>query len=601
MTDEELREQMAAIPRPPFSTLLGESRRRNRRLLPLLEAEARRRGIDPRMRSKVVADCNRGNARPQASIVYDFDTDDEQAEDVARKYNKSSPIRPTNENYGPLGVNTRRSVKQTGRRAPIPPDSMYSSKSSSTTSYGNKQRVRAIDPEEHDNKKCLPSKNNYTSYCTKRRKTPHQYTSPLHFQEVHDVVLLDDEDVQPEEPVDCVVSDKWIEKKIYYPSSDDPEAVELSGSDIKCLSPGVYLSSPVINFYILYIKRERFQIEDGRGRFHMFNTYFYSKLQEALSGKGEFLKLRRWWKGVNIFQRGYIIIPIHGTSHWSLVIICIPAKESNSGPIILHLDSLGMHPSAEIFETVGRYLEAEWSHLRKNPPSDISISEAIWEDLPRNIHKEKVEVPGQNNAYDCGIFMLYYIKQFIRQAPERFTRDNLGMFSRSWFRPEDASDLRKRIRELLLEQFESEMVDDAISEAATSDGSDEEGIIKEGQSEVVTTCDSSEMLVGGGDASTSDEDIVEVGSLEEAPSIRECVLSEAAMFSDGTKDDVDTVNLGSVSPKAKPWNEIFPSGGSENNEVFVHRAPSPDIYSDSDIEITGVRNRRHDRPTYCIG
>jgi hypothetical protein len=41
-------------------------------------------------------------------------------------------------------------------------------------------------------------------------------------------------------------------------------------------------------------------------------------------------------------------------SHWSLIIVCMPAKESNSGPIILHLDSLGMHPSAQLFDTVGK-------------------------------------------------------------------------------------------------------------------------------------------------------------------------------------------------------------------------------------------------------
>jgi ubiquitin-like-specific protease 1C/D len=31
---------------------------------------------------------------------------------------------------------------------------------------------------------------------------------------------------------------------------DDPEAVELKGSDINCLEPGAFLSSPVINYYI---------------------------------------------------------------------------------------------------------------------------------------------------------------------------------------------------------------------------------------------------------------------------------------------------------------------------------------------------------------
>uniref|UniRef100_A0A0A9DRK5 Ubiquitin-like protease family profile domain-containing protein n=1 Tax=Arundo donax TaxID=35708 RepID=A0A0A9DRK5_ARUDO len=181
-------------------------------------------------------------------------------------------------------------------------------------------------------------------------------------------------------------------------------------------------------------------------------------------------------------------------AHWSLIIICIPAKESNSGPIILHLDSLGMHPSSKIFNTVEKYLEAEWCHLKKNPPPDTSISESIWKDLPRNIHTEKVQVPQQNNAYDCGIFMLYYIKRFIREAPERLTRDKLDMFSCSWFNSEDASELRLTIRALLLEEFESARLDDAMLDAATSDGSDIEDCMSGGELEAVTT---SEMIVEG--------------------------------------------------------------------------------------------------------
>jgi hypothetical protein len=42
--------------------------------------------------------------------------------------------------------------------------------------------------------------------------------------------------------------------------------------------------------------------------------------------------------------------------------------------------------------TLCRYLEEEWRHLRKDPQSEISISETIWQDLPSNIQKEIVEV-----------------------------------------------------------------------------------------------------------------------------------------------------------------------------------------------------------------
>nr|CAB3462569.1 unnamed protein product [Digitaria exilis] len=293
------------------------------------------------------------------------------------------------------------------------------------------------------------------------------------YGKVRNVVLLDDEDMQTEGEVKCEMSDSRNELKVYYPSRDDPEAVELTSSDINCLDPGAYLSSPVINYYIQKIKRTKLHSEDCRNKFYIFNTYFYGKLEEALGRLGDFSKLRRWWKGVNIFHQAYIILPIHGT-----------------------------------------YLEEEWRHLKKNPSPDTSVSGTTWEDLPSIIHKAKVQVPQQTNAYDCGIFMLYYIERFIREAPERLTIDKVDMFNCSWFKPEDASELRQRIRELLLEEFASAGLDNAMSGAA-SDGSDIEDIIKGRELEADAPSDSSEMAVEFGNTGKINEGIEVAASEEE--------------------------------------------------------------------------------------
>ncbi|XP_062203894.1 uncharacterized protein LOC133906121 isoform X3 [Phragmites australis] len=538
-----------------------------------------------------------------------------------------------------LGMKNGRSLRNVGvgQRKPISVDKMYSSKPCSTTLSGHQQRVHAIDPEEADDEKCQQSENHRFNYFPKRRKEQHKDSSPPYSQKVEDVVLLDDEDMQPEEQLECGIPGKQNESKIYYPSRDDPEAVELTSSDITCLDPGEYLSSPVINYYIQYIKRTKLPKEDCRDKFHIFNTYFYSKLEEALFRTGDFLKLRRWWKGVNIFHRAYIILPIHGMAHWSLIIICIPAKESNSGPIILHLDSLGMHPSAKTFNTVVRYLEAEWCHLKKNPPPDTSISESIWEDLPRNIHTEKVQVPQQNNAYDCGIFMLYYIERFIREAPERLTRDKLDMFGHSWFNSEDASELRLRIRALLLEEFESARLDDAMLDTATSDVSDIEDSMKGGELEAVTPSDNSEMIVecvefgesgknnggfkvaaaeeasresGGtgknnkdikvaaseeasgesGYTGKSNEGITVVAASDKAPTSSSrrdektvnCLLSEAATSCDSVEDEEDSVKADSDSSKTEEEEfEILSPERSKNNEGTINSTRYPDVVCDS--------------------
>ncbi|XP_012700325.1 probable ubiquitin-like-specific protease 2B [Setaria italica] len=481
-----------------------------RRPLTRAAAKAARQGLD---------------ARSATRDVFSFNKVDEDGEDVGRKYClKSSPDLDRKNKYGQLPM-----IKRQSQRT-ISVDKMYKRQPCSTPVSGNLQRVHAIDPDESDNGKCQQSENSSFSRFTKRRKEQLQASSSVYSRKVQDVVLLDDEDMQTEGEVNCEMSGRRNEPKIYYPSRDDPEAVELTGSDINCLDPGAFLSSPVINYYIQNIKRNILCSDDCRDKFYIFNTYFYGKLEEALYRRGDFSKLRRWWKGVNIFHRAYIILPIHGMAHWSLVIICMPAKESISGPIILHLDSLGMHHSTKILDTVGRYLEEEWRYLKKNPSPDTSVLDATWEDLPSNIHKAKVQVPQQNNAYDCGIFMLYYIERFIREAPERFTIDKLGMFSCSWFNPEDASDLRKRIRALLLEEFESARLDNVMSDGAASDGSSIEDSIKGGESEGDAPSDSSEMAVDFGNTGKSSEGIKVAASEEECG-----VSADAGKSNEGIK------------------------------------------------------------------
>ncbi|XP_025805117.1 ubiquitin-like-specific protease 1D isoform X2 [Panicum hallii] len=433
-SDDEKR-RGTSYPTRRFGGLRGELEQRRGERGPAAVADD---GANRRVTRAAAKAAARGpDARSDAANVFNFSQEDEEGEDAGRKY---SPCSSGKKNYGVLPIIKRKRHGHVGPRT-IPVDKMYSSQPFSKS--GNQQRAHSIDPEESDHGKCQQSESFSFSRFSKRRKEQLQDSSSVYSRKVQDVVLLDDEDMQTEGEVNYEISDIRNEPKIYYPSRDDPEAVELTSSDISCLDPGAFLSSPVINYYIQNIKRTRLNREDCRDKFYIFNTYFYGKLEEALYQLGDLSKLRRWWKGVNIFHRAYVILPIHGAVHWSLVIICMPAKESVSGPIILHLDSLGMHHSTKILNTVGRYLEEEWQHLKKNTSPETSVSEIICEDLPSNIHKEKVQVPQQNNAYDCGIFMLYYIEQFIREAPE------------SWFKPEDASGLRLRIRELLQEAFES--------------------------------------------------------------------------------------------------------------------------------------------------
>ncbi|KAL4639120.1 hypothetical protein ACB092_03G195000 [Castanea dentata] len=247
--------------------------------------------------------------------------------------------------------------------------------------------------------------------------------------------------------------------KITYPSRDDPESIEICYVDINCLAPEGYLTSTIMNFYIRYIQLQASPTNRAMCDYHFFNTYFYNKLKEAVSYKGSdkdtyFAKFRRWWKGVNIFQKAYVLIPIHEDLHWSLVIICIPDKEDETGPIILHLDSLRLHSSRSIFENIKSFMKAEWTYLAPEvAPLDLPIADKIWKHLPRRIDDKIIAVPQQKNDSDCGLFVLFFMERFIEKAPERLKRKDLAMFGRQWFKPEEASGLRVKIRKILMLEF----------------------------------------------------------------------------------------------------------------------------------------------------
>ncbi|XVE92443.1 hypothetical protein REPUB_Repub01dG0097900 [Reevesia pubescens] len=277
------------------------------------------------------------------------------------------------------------------------------------------------------------------------------------------VVLVDEEEPQLVKTTELEVELPNCKKdaRIYYPSRDDPESVEICFGDIDSLAPETFLTSQIMNFYIRYLQQQASPTNRAMCDYHFFNTFFYPKLKEAVSYKGSdkdalFIKFRRWWKGVNIFQKAYVLIPINEDYHWSLVILCIPDKEDDSGPIILHLDSLGLHSSRSVFKNIKSYMREEWNYLNQEvAPSDLPIADKIWENLPRWMNEKTIAVPQQKNDYDCGLFVLFFMERFIEEAPERLKTKDLAMFGKKWFRPEEASGLRMKIRNLLVEQFRS--------------------------------------------------------------------------------------------------------------------------------------------------
>uniref|UniRef100_A0A8D0U029 SUMO specific peptidase 2 n=1 Tax=Sus scrofa TaxID=9823 RepID=A0A8D0U029_PIG len=161
----------------------------------------------------------------------------------------------------------------------------------------------------------------------------------------------------------------------------------------------------VINFYMnLLMERNKKQ---GYPALYAFSTFFYPKLKS-----GGYQAVKRWTKGVNLFEQELILVPIHRKVHWSLVVIDLRKK------CLKYLDSMGQK-GHRICEILLQYLQDE-SKTKRN--IDLNLLE--WTHYSLKPH----EIPQQLNGSDCGMFTCKYADYVSRDRPITFTQHQMPLF-----------------------------------------------------------------------------------------------------------------------------------------------------------------------------
>jgi len=73
-------------------------------------------------------------------------------------------------------------------------------------------------------------------------------------------------------------------------------------------------------------------------------------------------------------------------------------------PIILIFDSLNTTKKVKVLATLKQYLECEWN---EKYAQDMGVL-----DIMSSLSGSSVNVPMQDNFYDCGIYLLQYVEKF---------------------------------------------------------------------------------------------------------------------------------------------------------------------------------------------
>ncbi|KAF3793220.1 Ubiquitin-like-specific protease [Nymphaea thermarum] len=186
----------------------------------------------------------------------------------------------------------------------------------------------------------------------------------------------------------------------------------------------------VINLYLELLKEREIRNPKQFLRCHFFNTFFYKKLASGMNGY-DFKAVRRWTtykkigygiiecdkvKSVTNFSviplgivnvlSAMIFVPIHKEIHWCLAVISVREKKFQ------YLDSLrGM--DHQVLEVLARYLADE-----VKDKSGKFMDFSSWE------QELVVDLPEQQNGWDCGMFMIKYADFYSQGMSLSFSQVN---------------------------------------------------------------------------------------------------------------------------------------------------------------------------------
>ena len=315
--------------------------------------------------------------------------------------------------------------------------------------------------------------------------------------------------LKPERPVELALvtvgGNKELEEPlVVYPSRKHPQAVAIRPSDLDELRGLEFLNDKLMDFYLLYITH---QLSPGRGdRVHIFNTFFYTKLvqrersaQEEKDKVGPEMaahkRVASWTSQVDLFEKDFVLVPINKSAHWILAIVCHPGAiaggDRDRHPGLVFLDSLGGRHEVSA-NVLTDYLTLEYHVKKLGLATDGTDGYVQPKNLEPNFKDKAVvpvaypHVPRQVNGVDCGLFMCHYAEKFVEAAlpavlvprgkqRQKGTKGEGGTwpycFRRDWFPPDEASQKRGKLLQLLLEILrEEEEEEEAEAEAEGGGG-----------------------------------------------------------------------------------------------------------------------------------
>ena len=176
-----------------------------------------------------------------------------------------------------------------------------------------------------------------------------------------------------------------------------------------------------------------------------FDSHFLEKLQTD-GYKG----VKRWDKDINIFEKQFIFYPMFENMHWFLAVQNNETRTLTLLDPYIHLNTVVHPPKQRKFAPLLRKLRSSNLNLTvKKHFERISLVHTEYvlkhENLPPGFNLELIvthspEIPHQSNGYDCGVFLLEFMKYITFKKPFNFSCSDM-----TYFRQEIRTEFERKV------------------------------------------------------------------------------------------------------------------------------------------------------------
>ncbi|KAI5151619.1 sentrin-specific protease 1 [Enteropsectra breve] len=171
-------------------------------------------------------------------------------------------------------------------------------------------------------------------------------------------------------------------------------------NDFLRLLPNKWLNDKIINAYMELLTK------------HFKGVYAFSTHSYTLMRSKDMDEIVEWFKDEDLFSYNYIVVPLHLTNHWTLIIV--------QDSLISYYDSLGCLNNHAII-TIKKLLQTLHAEKYNKEKRYFGF----------NASKNIVQ---QTNADDCGVFCCMYARYMLDpEADTLFLSSDIPMLRRRMF------------------------------------------------------------------------------------------------------------------------------------------------------------------------